>query len=71
MEGEREAAEADATYDLPRNRAYSKLMAFEAARLLAHMGCDVRVYSPAGLPLKDGEHRALGLDVALAAYIDH
>jgi len=34
--------------------SYSKLMALEAARLLQHMGCDVRVYNPQGLPMKDG-----------------
>jgi arsenic resistance protein ArsH len=34
-------------------RSYSKLMALEAARLLEHMGCDVRVYDPQGLPVKD------------------
>ena len=33
--------------------SYSKLMALEAARLLGHMGCDVRVYDPQGLPVKD------------------
>jgi arsenic resistance protein ArsH len=34
-------------------RSYSKLMALEAARLLDKMGCDVRVYDPQGLPVKD------------------
>merc|ERR1712093_855674 len=29
-------------------------MALEAARLLQHMGCDVRIYDPQGLPMKDG-----------------
>lgn len=28
-------------------------MALEAARLLDKMGCDVRVYDPQGLPVKD------------------
>jgi arsenic resistance protein ArsH len=28
-------------------------MALEAARLLEKMGCDVRVYDPQGLPVKD------------------
>lgn len=28
-------------------------MSYEAARLLHHMGCEVQVYSPKGLPLKD------------------
>lgn len=28
-------------------------MAFEAARLLHRLGCEVRVYDPSGLPVKD------------------
>ena len=28
-------------------------MAFEAARILHHLGCEVRMYDPAGLPVKD------------------
>lgn len=28
-------------------------MAYEAARILHHLGCDVRVYDPTGLPMKD------------------
>ncbi len=28
-------------------------MAFEAARVLFRLGCDVRVYNPEGLPVKD------------------
>lgn len=35
-------------------RSYSRLMAFEAARILNHMGCEVRVFDPSGLPVKDG-----------------
>jgi len=34
-------------------RSYSRLLAFEAARILFRLGCDVRVYDPAGLPQKD------------------
>lgn len=34
--------------------SYSKLMALEAARLLERMNCDVRIYDPSGLPIKDG-----------------
>lgn len=37
------------------NRSYSKLLAFEIARILWRLGCDVRVYDPAGLPVKDDE----------------
>ncbi|KAJ9091723.1 hypothetical protein QFC21_007118 [Naganishia friedmannii] len=29
-------------------------MAFEAARILHHLGCEVRMYDPAGLPVKGG-----------------
>ncbi|RYP90254.1 hypothetical protein DL770_003623 [Monosporascus sp. CRB-9-2] len=34
-------------------RSYSCLLAYEAARILFRLGCDVRVYDPAGLPQKD------------------
>lgn len=40
-------------YGSLRSRSYSQLLAFEAARLLFRMGCDVRVYDPTGLPVKD------------------
>ncbi|KAB5585237.1 flavo protein-like protein [Coniochaeta sp. 2T2.1] len=40
-------------YGSLRSRSYSKLLAFEAARILFRLGCDVRVYDPAGLPQKD------------------
>lgn len=36
-------------------------MAFEASRILFRLGCDVRVYNPDGLPVKDdtshGHHK--------------
>jgi arsenic resistance protein ArsH len=45
-------------YGSLRQRSYSKLLAFEVARLLWRLGCDVRVYNPQGLPVKDDEqHR--------------
>ncbi len=31
-------------------------MAFEASRILHNLGCDVRIYSPLGLPVKDDIH---------------
>lgn len=34
-------------------RSYSRLLAYEAARILFRLGCDVRIYDPAGLPQKD------------------
>lgn len=34
-------------------RSFSRLLAFEAARILFRLGCDVRVYDPTGLPQKD------------------
>ncbi|KAI9055582.1 hypothetical protein LZ554_000528 [Drepanopeziza brunnea f. sp. 'monogermtubi'] len=40
-------------YGSLRSRSYSKLLAFEASRILFRLGCDVRVYDPAGLPVKD------------------
>lgn len=37
--------------DIPRS--YSKLLAYEASRILFRLGCDVRVFDPSGLPVKD------------------
>ncbi|KAH7120890.1 flavoprotein-like protein [Dendryphion nanum] len=36
-----------------RKRSYSRLLAYEASRILFRLGCDVRMYDPAGLPMKD------------------
>ena len=36
-----------------RNRSYSRLLSFECARILFRLGCDVRVFDPTGLPIKD------------------
>lgn len=38
---------------LNSSRSYSKLLTFEAARILSRLGCDVRIYDPSGLPIKD------------------
>jgi arsenic resistance protein ArsH len=35
------------------NRSYSRLLAYEASRILFRLGCDVRMYDPTGLPIKD------------------
>ena len=40
-------------YGSLRERSYSKLLTFEAARLLLAMGGEVRIFDPAGLPLPD------------------
>ncbi|KAF1822648.1 arsenic resistance protein ArsH [Dissoconium aciculare CBS 342.82] len=40
-------------YGSLRQRSYSKLLAFEISRTLWRLGCDVRVYDPSGLPMKD------------------
>ncbi|CVK84939.1 related to arsenic resistance protein ArsH [Fusarium mangiferae] len=40
-------------YGSLRSRSYSRLLAFEASRILHRLGCDVRVYDPAGLPQED------------------
>ncbi|GAA5816164.1 hypothetical protein MFLAVUS_009690 [Mucor flavus] len=40
-------------YGSLRQRSFSRLLAYEFARLLEKMGADVRVYDPTGLPLKD------------------
>ncbi|KIW92342.1 arsenical resistance protein ArsH [Cladophialophora bantiana CBS 173.52] len=42
-------------YGSLRQRSYSKLLAFEVSRILWRLGCDVRVYNPQGLPVKDDE----------------
>ncbi|MCJ1421931.1 hypothetical protein MMC32_008298 [Xylographa parallela] len=34
-------------------RSYSRLLALESSRILFRLGCDVRVYDPTGLPVKD------------------
>ncbi|KAL2802997.1 flavoprotein-like protein [Aspergillus granulosus] len=44
-------------YGSLRRRSYSRLVAFEASRILFRLGCDVRVFNPEGLPVKnDTEH---------------
>ncbi|OAK97286.1 arsenate resistance ArsH [Phaeosphaeriaceae sp. SRC1lsM3a] len=40
-------------YGSLRSRSYSRLLAFEASRILFRLGCDVRIYDPSGLPVKD------------------
>ncbi|KAF8934952.1 hypothetical protein BGZ47_010124 [Haplosporangium gracile] len=40
-------------YGSLRKRSFSRLLAFEFARILDHLGADVRVFNPEGLPMKD------------------
>lgn len=40
-------------YGSVRERSYSRLLTFEAARLLEAMGAEVRIFNPSGLPLPD------------------
>ncbi len=40
-------------YGSLRERSYSRLLTFEAARLLQALGGEVRIFDPAGLPLPD------------------
>lgn len=42
-------------YGSLRERSYSRLVVEESARLLGAMGCEARIFNPAGLPLPDGE----------------
>lgn len=35
--------------------SYSRLLTFEAERLLERLGCETLVFDPAGLPLPDGD----------------
>ena len=41
-------------YGSLRPQSYSRRAAEEAARILRHLGCETRVFDPAGLPLVDG-----------------
>lgn len=41
-------------YGSLRERSYSRLLTFEAARLLTAIGGEVKIFDPAGLPLVDG-----------------
>ena len=40
-------------YGSLRSTSYSRKLAYEFARLLELLGCDVRVYNPTGLPVRD------------------
>jgi arsenic resistance protein ArsH len=42
-------------YGSCRERSYSRLLTFEAQRLLDHFGAETRVFDPRGLPLPDSE----------------
>ena len=41
-------------YGSVRETSYSRLLTYEAARLLQAFGADVKIYDPRGLPLPDG-----------------
>ncbi|KAI5856635.1 putative arsenic resistance protein ArsH [Tricharina praecox] len=45
-------------YGSLRKRSFSRLMAFEASRILHRLGADVRVFDPTGLPVKDDEQHS-------------
>ncbi|KAJ9474663.1 FMN_red domain-containing protein [Pseudozyma hubeiensis] len=53
-------------YGSNRSRSFSKLLSFEAARILHHLGCEVRIFDPRGLPLKDDQD-AVQIDEGSAA----
>ncbi|KAL4881803.1 flavoprotein-like protein [Aspergillus karnatakaensis] len=40
-------------YGSLRRRSYSRLVAYEASRILFRLGCDVRVFNPQDLPVKN------------------
>ncbi|KAI6084711.1 flavoprotein-like protein [Hypoxylon rubiginosum] len=40
-------------YGSLRKRSYSKLAAYEASRILHRLGCDVRIFDPSPLPIRD------------------
>ena len=41
-------------YGSLRERSFSRLLTYEAARILQRLGAEVRVFDPTGLPLPDG-----------------
>ena len=41
-------------YGSLRERSYSRFLTEEAARILDRLGCETRIFDPAGLPLPDG-----------------
>jgi arsenic resistance protein ArsH len=43
---------------LMHRSSYSRLLSFEASRILFRLGCDVRMYDPKGLPVKDDEQHS-------------
>jgi arsenic resistance protein ArsH len=43
---------------IQERRSYSRLLSYEASRILFRLGCDVRMYDPAGLPVKDDEQHS-------------
>lgn len=45
-------------YGSLRQRAYSRLLAEEAARILIYLGCEVRMFDPSALPLPDSDDAA-------------
>jgi arsenical resistance protein ArsH len=47
-------------YGSLRERSFSKLLTFEAQRLLDAMGAETRLYNPEGLPLHDGHPEGIG-----------
>ncbi|KAL2835569.1 arsenate resistance ArsH [Aspergillus pseudoustus] len=60
-------------YGSLRRRSYSKLVAFEASRILFRLGCDVRVFNPEDLPVKndvDHTHPKVQELRALSAWSD-
>ncbi len=42
-------------YGSLRQRSFSRLVVEECARLLVHMGAEVKIFNPSGLPLPDSE----------------
>ncbi|OAA82336.1 arsenic resistance protein ArsH [Akanthomyces lecanii RCEF 1005] len=59
--------------DVCNNRSYSRLTAYEAARILHRLGCDVRVFDPTLLPIRDSvppEHPAVQELRALSFWSD-
>lgn len=53
VQGSMERLKILVLYGSLRKRSYSRLVAYEASRILFRLGCDVRVFDPEGLPIKN------------------
>lgn len=53
VQGSMERLKILVLYGSLRKRSYSRLVAYETSRILFRLGCDVRIFDPEGLPIKN------------------